>query len=278
VSVSEREFKFTEKDFQCVRNLVTEHAGIYLSDAKKDLVYSRLSKRIRKLGFSGFRDYCEYLKQGHEDELVNFVNAITTNLTSFFREKHHFEYLKSTVMPRLLQDNAGNKRIRIWSAGCSIGEEPYSLAMTVKEALRGTYGWDVKILATDLDTNVIEKAKSGVYAKERIEGLDQSIVRKWFKKGSGKHQGLVRVHPELKDLITFKQLNLMNQWPMKGPFDVIFCRNVVIYFDKATQKVLFNRYADILRDEGNLFIGHSETLFKVSTRFKLIGNTIYRKL
>jgi chemotaxis protein methyltransferase CheR len=278
VSVSEREFKFTEKDFQCVRNLVTEHAGIYLSDAKKDLVYSRLSKRIRKLGFSGFRDYCEYLKQGHEDELVNFVNAITTNLTSFFREKHHFEYLKSTVMPRLLQDNAGNKRIRIWSAGCSTGEEPYSLAMTVKEALRGTYGWDVKILATDLDTNVIEKAKSGVYAKERIEGLDQSIVRKWFKKGSGKHQGLVRVHPELKDLITFKQLNLMNQWPMKGPFDVIFCRNVVIYFDKATQKVLFNRYADILRDEGNLFIGHSETLFKVSTRFKLIGNTIYRKL
>lgn len=276
--MAEREFKYTEKDFHCIRDMVTEHAGISLSDAKKDLVYSRLSKRIRILGMSGFQEYCGYLKQGHEEELVNFVNAITTNLTSFFREKHHFEYLKSTVMPRLLQENAASKRIRIWSAGCSTGEEPYSLAITVKEALRGTYGWDVKILATDLDTNVVDKAKNGVYTQERVDGLDKNIVKKWFKKGSGNHAGFVRVHPELQELITFKQLNLMHSWPMKGQFDVIFCRNVVIYFDKPTQKVLFDRYADIIQDNGMLFIGHSETLFKVSTRFKLIGNTIYRKL
>lgn len=276
--MSEREFKYTEKDFQCVRKLVIEHAGISLSDAKKDLVYSRLSKRIRTLGLSGFTEYCEFLQQGHEDELVNFVNAITTNLTSFFREKHHFEYLKNNVMPRLLRENANSKRIRIWSAGCSTGEEPYSLAITVREAMKGTHGWDVKILATDLDTNVIDKAKKGIYAKERVEGLDSSVVRKWFRKGSGAQSGFVKVAPELQELITFKQLNLMHQWPMKGKFDVIFCRNVVIYFDKPTQKVLFERYANILTGEGMLFIGHSETLFKVSTQFKLIGNTIYRKI
>ena len=272
-----RDFHFTDKDFSRIQGLVSEHTGISLSDAKKDMVYGRLSRRLRALNIEKFQDYCSLLEDEHEDELINFTNAITTNLTSFFREPHHFEYLAKTVIPALAKKNAHTKKIRIWSAGCSTGEEPYSIAMTMLENMSGLHGWDIKILATDLDSNVVATASAGIYTHERVNGITKARLSKWFKKGSGEHSEKVRVANDLKKLITFKQLNLMHEWPMQGPFDIIFCRNVVIYFDKPTQKVLFDRYYDLMAESGHLFIGHSESLYRVSDKFSLIGNTMYQK-
>ena len=224
-----------------------------------------------------FRDYCRLLESRDSDELVNFINAITTNLTAFFREPHHFEYLSSTLLPELMRYNDASRRLRIWSAGCSSGEEPYSIAMTVRETIPETAGWDVRILATDLDTNMVERARSGIYSEERVASLPRQRLKRWFLRGKGEHQGKVRVRPELQSMITFRQLNLLHDWPFSGPFDIIFCRNVVIYFSKDTQRVLINRYADITHPKSALFLGHSESLFKVSDRFDLVGNTIYRR-
>lgn len=274
----DREFRFTNSDFEKIRTFVKSQTGINLSDAKKNLVYGRLARRLREIHMSSFSEYLDYVKNDNEDELVNFINAITTNLTSFFREKHHFEFLKKEAIPRLLKANQHTRRLRAWSAGCSTGEEPYSLAMTLKESISDIASWDAKILATDLDTNVLAHGKNGVYDVSRIEGLPDSTKRKWFRKGRGDNSGTVRVAPELANLIAFKQLNLMKAWPMKGPFDFIFCRNVVIYFDKDTQRQLFDRYAEILRPDGYIFLGHSESMFKVSDRFKLLGNTIYQRI
>ncbi|MDH5229116.1 MAG: protein-glutamate O-methyltransferase CheR [Gammaproteobacteria bacterium] len=272
----EREFSFSDKDFKLIREYVMEHTGISLSDAKKNMVYSRLSRRLRQLNIDKFSDYLKIVQSDNSDELGNFINAITTNLTSFFREPHHFDYLAKTIIPELLQANARTHRIRIWSAGCSTGEEPYSIAVTLREAIPNFQNWDVKILATDLDTNVVAHAKAGVYDVERLKGMSENR-RRWFKRGKGEHEGSAKASSELQSMITFKQLNLMNAWPMKGPFDVIFCRNVVIYFDKDTQRQLFARYAELLRSDGHIFLGHSESLFKVSDRFRLIGNTMYQR-
>jgi len=170
-----------------------------------------------------------------------------------------------------------DRRLRCWSAGCSTGEEPYSIAMVLRETLP-EQGWDTRILATDLDSDVVAKAQRGVYAQERVNGISPERLRRWFLRGKGNNDGMVQVRPPLRELIAFRQLNLMHEWPISGPLDFIFCRNVVIYFDKPTQKVLFDRYAELLPVGGHLFIGHSESLFKVSDRFKLIGKTIYRKV
>ncbi|RKZ89490.1 MAG: chemotaxis protein CheR [Gammaproteobacteria bacterium] len=272
-----REFEFTDASFERIRQFVTEHTGIVLSNAKKDMVYGRLSKRIRKGGFGSFDAFCDALEAGDEDEQDFMINAITTNLTAFFRENHHFEFLAHTVIPDLVEKNKHNKRIRIWSAGCSTGEEPYSIAMILKEFLPDFEQWDVKILATDLDANVVAQGQSGIYRADRIEGLPEERIKRWFKRGRGDKADMVKVSPELQQMISFKRLNLLHQWPMKGQFDFMFCRNVVIYFDKDTQRVLFERYADILAPDAHLFIGHSETLYKVSTRFDSLGHTIYRK-
>ncbi len=272
-----RDFDFTDKDFDKVRNLVKNHTGISLSNAKKDMVYSRLSRRLRNLGIDKFSDYCNLVEGGDDSELIKFTNAITTNLTSFFREEHHFQYLSKTLIPDIMKTNIRDKRIRIWSAGCSTGEEPYSLAIAIKETISVNDTWDIKILATDLDSDVLNTASRGVYSSERIDGLSSNRKKRWFLNGKGDNTGTVRVRPELQELITFKQLNLLREWPTKGPFDFIFCRNVVIYFDKETQKVLFDRYANVLKNNAHLFIGHSESLFKVSDRFKLLGQTIYTK-
>ncbi|TPW13583.1 MAG: chemotaxis protein methyltransferase CheR, partial [Halothiobacillaceae bacterium] len=181
------------------------------------------------------------------------------------------------VVPYLLTQRKHLRKIRIWSAGCSTGEEPYSLAMTLAETLPTSPTWDVKILATDLDTNVLAKARAGLYGIERIESVNKNRVKRWFLKGAGEHEGCVKVASQLQEMIAFNQLNLMKEWPMQGPFDVIFCRNVVIYFDKETQARLFARYADLLANDGYLFVGHSESLFKVTDKFSLIGQTIYQK-
>jgi len=275
--LNERDFLFSDKDFEVIRSFVKEHTGISLSDAKRNMVYGRLSRRLRFLNLKSFAEYMDVVKEPNSAEMVDFINAMTTNLTSFFREKHHFDYLKSTIIPELLKANISTRRIRIWSAGCSTGEEPYSLAMTLASSVPSLDTWDIKILATDLDTNVLAHAERGVYDIERIEGIPEDYRKRWFMKGRDGNAGSVRVSRKIRDLITFRKLNLMQSWPMKGPFDFIFCRNVVIYFDKETQKALFDRYANLLIPQGHVFLGHSESLFKVSTRFDLVGNTIYRK-
>lgn len=271
-----REFDFKDKDFELLKKIVGEHTGIVLTDAKRNMVYGRLARRLRALNLEKFSDYIKVVNDD-EQELVNFINSVTTNLTAFFRENHHFEYLTNKLLPALLEKNKQSRRIRIWSAGCSTGEEPYSLAITVKEFFEDHPGWDVKILATDIDTNVIAKAASGIYSEERLEGLDPTLVKRWFVKGKGENAGMVKVRSELQSLISFKQLNLLQSWPMKGEFDFMFCRNVVIYFDKPTKINLFERYANIISSKGFLFIGHSETLFQISDRFDSLGGTIYQK-
>jgi chemotaxis protein methyltransferase CheR len=276
-TLHEREFNYTDADFERVCALVYKSVGIRLSEAKRDLVYGRLARRIRQLELGSFREYLDVVEAHPEREFTDFVNAITTNLTSFFRERHHFDALRGKVLPELMRARAAARRVRIWSAGCSTGEEPYSLAMTVADAFPPASGWDVKILATDLDTNVLAHAREGVYAEDRLRHLPDDVKSRWLRRGRGANGGNVRVAPELQRLVTFNQLNLMESWPMRGPFDVIFCRNVVIYFDKPTQTRLFERFADMLSDDGYLFVGHSETLYRVTDRFELIGQTIYRK-
>ncbi len=271
-----KEFEFRQSDFNQIKKQVFDITGISLNDGKKDMVYGRLSRRIRDLGLADFKAYCDLVAQPDSEELSNFINAITTNLTSFFREEHHFKFLVETALPDIMKKNKETRRIRIWSAGCSTGEEAYSLAIVLKETLPRKHNWDIKILATDLDTNVLAKAGSGIYSLDRINGLAVSRQKKWFQRGTGNQAGFVKVSDEIKSLISFKPLNLMTEWPMKGPFDIIFCRNVVIYFDKPTQRVLFKRYAELLSENRYLFVGHSESLYKVSTQFKLIGNTIYQ--
>ena len=271
-----REFEFTDRDFAFLRDLVGMHTGITLGEHKRQLVYGRLARRLRQLELGTFAEYCDYVENHHESELSELVNAITTNLTAFFRENHHFEHLAREALPDILARNARTRRLRIWSAGCSTGEEPYSIAMTLLEAAPDLAGWDVRILATDIDSQVLAKAESGVYADDRVKDMDPARLRRWFRQGSGPQAGKVKVGERLQQLIAFRQLNLMQPWPMQGPFDIIFCRNVVIYFDKDTQKQLFNRYADILAPQGYLYVGHSESLYKTSERFRLIGRTIYQ--
>lgn len=273
-----REFAFSDKEFSIIRNLVKEHTGINLSDAKRELVYGRIARRLRALKLNNFGQYCALLRDGNAEEFEQFTNAITTNLTSFFREPHHFEHLASRALPEIMEKNRASRRLRIWSAGCSTGEEVYSIAITLRETIPQIEQWNVRILATDLDSNVLAKAQSGIYDRERITGLPKQRLRRWFLAGRGDNEGKVKVAPELQSLIQFKQLNLMQNWPMRGPFDVIFCRNVVIYFDKETQRVLFDRFAQMLDNENHLFVGHSENLLKVSNRFHLLGQTIYRKV
>jgi len=255
-----------------------EQTGIALSDTKTDLVYGRLARRIRKLKLDNFDQYCKLLKNNTDNELIEFVNSITTNLTSFFREQHHFTFLANNVLKYLLVKRSQEKRLRIWSAGCSTGEEPYSIAMTVLETVANISEWDIRILATDIDTNVLATASEGLYDMQRIEGLDKSRVRKWFLKArNGGQPDMVKVNSRLRNLITFKQLNLMVDWPMMGQFDVLFCRNVIIYFNKETQRALFDRFANIMKEDAYLFLGHSESLFQVTERFTLLGNTIHQK-
>jgi chemotaxis protein methyltransferase CheR len=271
----EREFAFSDRDFRFLADMVRQKTGIVLAEHKSDMVYSRLARRLRSLRLKSFSEYIDLLKSdAGEEEIGNFVNAITTNLTKFFREEHHFTHLHDDVLLPIASNPPSNRRIRIWSAGCSSGMEPYSIAMTLKNAIRDVNKWDARILATDIDTNMLSKGISGEYPIDQLEHIpvpyraDVSTVGKEF----------MRMSDNLKQLIAFKQLNLLEKWPMQGPFDVVFCRNVVIYFDKPTQQRLFSRIADMLKPQGWLYIGHSENLFKVCDRFELLGRTIYRKV
>ncbi len=272
----DKEFEFTREDFDYLRKLVTETTGIIADDDKYTLYYTRLARRVRKLGLKNFTEYRNYLNANKESELIELVNSVTTNLTAFFRENHHFEFLAETIVGKAKK--RGDRKIRIWSAGCSTGEEPYSIAITLAENIPDFKSWDIKILATDIDSNVVKKASGGVYEMARVDGMDKTRLKKFFKKGTGHNSGFVRVNPELRNMISFSQLNLLHQWPIKDTLDCIFCRNVVIYFDKPTKEKLVERYADLIMDDGYLFMGHSESLYKSTDRFKLLGKTIYQKV
>lgn len=268
---AENGFEFSDQDFNRVRQLIYERAGISLSSSKRQMVYSRLGRRLRVLGFKSFADYLSLLDTNDEAEWEAFTNALTTNLTSFFREAHHFPILAEHVA------SIGRSRSSIlWCCAASTGEEPYSMAMTLAESF-GTLHPPIRILATDLDTNVLAKAQRGVYAGETLVKLAPELVRKYFLRGKGENAGYFKVRPELQSLITFRQINLLDDvWPLRGPLDAIFCRNVMIYFDHPTQYGLLKRFAPLLRSDGLLFVGHSESLQHAGDIFRLRGKTVYR--
>ncbi|WP_240778800.1 protein-glutamate O-methyltransferase CheR [Shewanella sp. SNU WT4] len=264
----EPEFLMTDKNFEYIRTLAYQQTGIVLPERKKHMVYSRLCRRLRVLGHNDFGEYCQTLEHNN-DELPNFINALTTNLTSFFRERHHFDFLNDVVMDQWRKQ--GKKRIRIWSSACSTGEEPYSIAMTLQPMLAQAQ-LDIKILATDLDTNVLAKAQAGIYPKDNLEHIANDMQKSCINLLGNQFE----IKPLIKNHIHFKQLNLLQSWPMKGSFDVIFCRNVMIYFDAETRKKIIARFRQLLSNDGYLIIGHSETLHHISDEFVLIGHTIYR--
>jgi len=265
-----REFHFTKKDFDRVSKMIYDHAGISLSDSKQELVYSRLSRRLRATGITTFAEYLALLESNNEAEWEEFANSLTTNLTSFFRESHHFP-----VLAEHLRSLRGKQPISLWCSAASTGEEPYTMAMTVLDTL-GRDASRVSIVATDLDTKVLATARAGVYSDERIEKLPADVVKRFFQRGTGEQEGMVRVRQELRDMVTFRQLNLLeNNWPIRAPLDVIFCRNVMIYFDKATQLSILKKFAPLLRSNGLLFAGHSESFHNADEYFKLRGKTVY---
>jgi len=266
----QREFAFTEKDFERVRQLIYEHAGISLKPLKQDMVYSRLARRLRVNGINNFSDYLALLEDGNEVEWEAFVNSLTTNLTSFFREPQHFPILAEHVIKQNKQHP-----ISLWCSAASTGEEPYSMAMTMVDAF-DSFTPPVSIVASDVDTNVLAKAEAGVYPIESISKLSPDKVKRFFLKGEGKQSGFVRVRPELRALVVFRQVNLLeSSWPIRGPLDAIFCRNVMIYFDKETQIKILERFVPLLRPDGLLFAGHSESFYNATHLFKLRGKTVY---
>lgn len=273
-----REFNLGDEEFKFLAAFMSRETGIVLSEHKRQMVCGRLVKRLRALDMHSFADYCDYLRgpNAHK-EVENLVNSITTNITHFFREPHHFDHLRDQVLAPRAAERPRRPRLRLWSAGCSSGEEPYSIAMVLADVMKGGEGWDPLILATDIDTNVLNRARNGVYTTESVRTIPETYRKRFLRRINGDSEH-VQMADELKRLIRFKQLNLHEKWPMKGPFDVIFCRNVAIYFDKPTQKVLFNRYADLLAIGGTLFLGHSESLIGVSERFEVTGKTSYRRI
>jgi len=274
-------FRISPEEFGRLRDLVRRHTGIALSEHKRSLVASRLGKRLRALGFPSFHAYCGHLAaEAGRPELEHFINAITTNKTDFFREPAHFEFLQSQVLPALRAQAARGqeRRVRIWSAACSTGEEPYTIAITLREGLEPLAAWDVRILASDIDTQVLRQAAAGIYPVERVAGIRPFLVQRHFLRGTGSREGFVRVREEVRRLVTFRRINLLEEpWPIRTRFRCIFCRNVLIYFDQATQRRLIGRLADHLAAGGYLFLGHSELLHGLSDDFDYVRTTIYRR-
>jgi chemotaxis protein methyltransferase CheR len=265
-----REFVFTDQDFLRIKKLIHEHAGIALSDSKQELVYSRLARRLRATGIKTFAEYLTYLQRGDEAEWEAFTNSLTTNLTSFFREAHHFP-----ILAEHLRKQGTGRTLTLWCSACATGEEAYSIAMTVVEALGG-YDRPFHIIASDLDTKVLETAREGRYKVDAVARLPQKQVDRFFIREAGENAGYVNVKPELQKFIDFRRINLLEAgWPIHAPLDAIFCRNVMIYFDKDTQLAILKKFAPLLRSDGLLFAGHSESFFHASSIFKLRGSTVY---
>jgi chemotaxis protein methyltransferase CheR len=273
----EREFAFSEADFRELAQFAYQHTGISLSDSKRNLVYSRLSRRLRSLGFGSFREYRKYLAET-PSELESFVNAISTNLTRFFRESHHFDHFRTSVAIPFAQSARARSglRFRVWSAGCSTGEEPYTIAMVLRREMRDVDRHDVRILATDIDTEVLSKSARGEYPAEAIEDVPKPY-REFVRPGSRDDGSTILMAEQLQALITFRRLNLIQEWPFSGKFDAIFCRNVMIYFDGATKAALVERFTQQIKPRGWLYIGHSESLIGTHPGLQLVGRTIYRR-
>lgn len=268
-----REFSFSSADFDRVRKLIYHHAGISLSPVKQDMVYSRLARRLRATGAKSFCEYLDALEKTKGEEWERFVNSLTTNLTSFFRESHHFP-----ILAEHLKKIIGRKNVRIWCSAASTGEEPYSIAMTVLEAL-GSGSSGVSIVASDLDTNVLEAAKKGVYAFDRVSKLSQDRLKRFFLKGTGAQEGLVAVRPEVRAMIDFRRINLLDSsYPVPSGLDVIFCRNVMIYFDKQTQYKILQKFHPLMNSDALLFAGHSESFLHAANLFRSLGKTVYSPL
>ncbi len=267
----------TDRQFTRIAEIVYAQCGINLKEGKEELVKSRLMKRLRQLELPSFDAYIRHLEGDVSgNEMVTMIDCLTTNKTSFFREPQHFDFLKRVVLP------ACGSKVRIWSAGCSTGEEPYTLAIVLREFwpdidVRDGRARDVRILATDISTRVLERAKEGVYTQDVLADVSAQLLPKYFECVEMKKPRLYQVRSELSSLITFARLNLMEDWPMSGPFDAIFCRNVMIYFDKPTQETLINRYAGLLRSGGHLFVGHSESLAGLRHPLKYVQPALYRK-
>jgi len=272
----------TPREFEVFRGLVHAHSGITLGPEKRPMLYARLARRLRALGIETFTDYHRHLteRDPRGEELRRLVNAVTTNKTDFFREAHHFQYLAEQWVPalRARAARAGVRSARIWSAGCSSGEEPYTIAVTLLEALGGAAGWDVKIIATDLDTDVLAQAQAGIYQDDRVAPVPDPLLSRYFLRGRGQTAGLVKVRDEVQALIMFRRLNFMEEpWPIRGPLDVIFCRNALIYFDRPTQRRILEGFLARLAPDGVLFLGHSESIHGLVEGLTHVGNTIYRR-
>lgn len=270
------EISLSEKEFKRVQARVYKIAGISLSDSKRTLVISRLSKVLRAAGLSSFDAYVDFLEgpSSKDSDAQKFVNSLTTNLTRFYREDHHFDHLLEYIGQVIAQKSTrgGKPRLRVWSAGCSTGQEPYTIAMCLMAKFPELKRWDFKILATDIDTEVIEKASKGVYPETELAGLSAERAKPFERPGDG----TIRIPLAIKSLVSFKQLNLLEGWPLKGPFDAIFCRNVAIYFDKPTQGKLFGRLGEVLAPDAFMYIGHSENTGSSASEFNLVGKTIYQ--
>jgi chemotaxis protein methyltransferase CheR len=266
-----REFQFTQADYDRVVARVYSVAGIHLGDTRKEMVYSRLSRELRRLRLPTVTAYLDYLEQAGQHEWTRFVNVLTTNLTSFFRENHHFSILSEKVLP------AAKRPVRIWSCGCASGEEPYSIAMTCFEYFKDDPA-AVSILATDVNTAMLQQCDAGVFDRERVEGLSSERLRRYFLSGSGAYAAQVKVKPLLRQCIDFRMVNLMHPtWAIEGQFDAIFCRNVMIYFDKDTQYQILKRFVPLLKQpHGLLFAGHSEAFFNAKELVTPMGATTYR--
>jgi chemotaxis protein methyltransferase CheR len=268
---ADREFEFNDKDFARVRALILKIAGISLAPSKQSMVYSRLARRLRACNHNRFSTYLDALESNSGNpEWEHFTNSLTTNLTSFYREAHHFEILK-----KQLQSLSRNARIELWCSAASTGEEPYTMAITAMEAFN-SMNPPVRILATDIDTKVLEHAKKGVYRMDQVDKVPDEILRKYFLKGKGESEGLIRVRPEVQALLTFRKLNLMdNVWSLRPGFDAIFCRNVMIYFEKDVQLQILKRFAPLMNQNGLLYAGHSENFAMARDYFTLRGKTVY---
>lgn len=268
-----REYELKESEYRQLRDIVYDHAGIHLGDNKKELVHARLTKILRKRGIPNFRQYIQMLDaDSSDDELIMLLDAISTNVTHFFREQEHFKFL-SEILPNFPK----NKPIRVWSAGCSSGEEPYSLAITLKDYHENAGGPEPSIVATDLSTKVLKKAVAAVYPMKAAERLDRALLRKYFLKGKGSAAGMIRVKKDVTRLVIFERLNLMEPIRYSQEFDVIFCRNVMIYFDGITRTNVVRKFHNALNADGYLFIGHSESLNGIEHDFGYVRPTIYRK-
>lgn len=271
-------FKITDAEFQRLREFIHAHTGIALSDHKRALVYARLARRLRHHRLASFAEYYALLteRDPEGEELVEMINCITTNKTDFFREPHHFRFLAEHVFPQV-RARAGTRRLRLWSAGTASGEEAYTLAMAVREAFPALESWDIRILATDIDTRVLAHAERGEYLLEQAERVPKALLQRYFYQGEGSNAGHVQAKPALKELIRFRRLNLMDDpWPMRGHFDVIMCRNVIIYFDRPTQHRLIERLTQMLRPDGYLMLGHSESLVDAGGKLRHMSQSVYQ--